>query len=208
MFRPIQELLQQILREYADGPGMNTLLSAKREYLSLAGSVHDDSEEFESKMSCFNDWFLFNYIPDQTGKNIVSTYLEKHEEIDGAIRSALLSINYSIFEYKKISFRKQIILTDLLHNQSVALSKIHGPISVLEKDLFIGRIMTYLDNCFLLDGICMLPQSAKSAVSKQCKKVRKQKDPKKEIIFLLNLESLKTKCVRFGHVDIEKIFVF
>ena len=71
-----------------------------------------------------------------------------------------------------------------------------------------GRTLSLDDQSYLLSGICILPREVRSLLTKQCKKVRKQKDPNKEVEFLLRVEFLKTKWRRYGHIEASKIFVF
>ena len=51
-------------------------------------------------------------------------------------------------------------------------------------------------------------EAAYKIVKKQAKKVRKLEDAQAEKDFLIQTESLKTKCKRYNHVDVKRIFVY
>ena len=117
-------------------------------------------------------------------------------------------MNHSLFEYSKINFQGQIILKDILHGQSIPLSKEQKILSLVEGDLFMGRVINYKGEFILLRGVSLLPSSIKSYFAKECKKIIKQNSFEAELKFLLHLESLVTKSMNYHHIDPEKIFVF
>ena len=113
-----------------------------------------------------------------------------------------------MFLFKKINFRKQIIINDILHSDKFVLSKENGTLPLVEDDLFLGRAVNYNDQWFLLNGIVTLPREVFSVLKKESKKVRKLNNSVEELGFLLNLERLKNRSIQYGHVDSSKIFNF
>jgi len=195
------------LAEYTSGPHLETLLEAKKEYFAVTGTVSEDDLEFESRMSCFNNWYVFNYHSNRGRNTVIQDYLEK-KHIDDEISNAFLEVNYSLFEFKKLNFRKQLVIEDYLHKTKIQLAKDHDQIGIIPQDIFIGRVITFKDQNYLLKGICMLPREIRSILKKESKKINKFKDSSKEIEFLLKLENLKIKWTRYGHIQTEHIFRF
>lgn len=198
--------LDKVLGLYTQGEFFNDLKEAKDKYFSLTGKLDEDKDEFESRMNSFNDWYIFQYR-QKDGSKVIEDYI-RNNQLDEELSQALLNVNHSLFEFTKTSFRKQIVLKDILHDEKITLVKNHPTISLIEGDVFTGRVIKYKGDHYLLRGVCMLPQGVKSILKKQSKKVRKQNSFEDELNYLLQLEALKTKAMHYSHIDPTKIFIF
>ena len=202
----VNEHLDKVLGQYTQGSHFDDLKSAKEKYFSITGKLDEDKEEFESRMNCFNDWYVFQYRHTD-GSKVIEDYI-RTSELDVELSQALLNVNHSLFEFAKINFKKQIVLQDILHDEKITLVKSHPNISLVEGDVFTGRVIKYKGDYFLLRGVCILPQGVKKILKKQSKKVRKLNSFEEELNFLLHLETLKTKATHYSHIDPAKIFIF
>lgn len=205
MIEQVMEHLNNALKIYSADSHYDTMLQAKNHYFSLTGQVFEEDEDYESRMSAFNDWYLLQYV-SETGCPIWNYVSEN--EIDESVSKALRTIKHSIYEYVGKNLRKQHVLKDIVHNRKIVLSKRAVIPSLLKNDLFIGRVLETEGEYFTLSGLCLLPADVKGILKKQGKQVRTLNDQKKEMEFLLLVESLKTKWVRYGHLDAKAIFVF
>lgn len=202
----VHEHLDKVLSIYTQGPHFDNLKEAKEKYFSITGKLDEDKDEFESRMNCFNDWYIFQYR-HKDGSKVIEDYIRTNQ-LDVELSQALLNVNHSLFEFSKINFRKQVVLHDILHDEKIVLVKNHPTISLMEGDVFTGRVIKYKGDYYLLRGVCILPQGVKSILKKQSKKVRKLNSFEEELNYLLQLESLKTKTMHYSHIDPAKIFIF
>lgn len=202
----VHDHLDKVLGQYTQGTHFNALKDAKDKYFSLTGKLDEDRDEFESRMNSFNDWYIFQYRHND-GSKVIEDYIRSHE-LEEELSQALLNVNHSLFEFAKINFRKQIVLKDILHDEKITLVKNHPNISLMEGDVFTGRVIKYKGDYYLLRGVCILPQGVKSTLKKQSKKVRKMNSFDEELNYLLQLEQLKTKSMHYSHIDPTKIFIF
>lgn len=202
----LKEHLDRVLVTYTQGEYFEELKEAKEKYFTLTGKLDEDRIEFEARMNCFNDWYIFQYRK-KDGLKVIEDYIRK-TDLDGDISQAFLNVNHSLFEYSKVNFKKQIILKDVLHDEKIALVKSHQNIGLVEGDFFISRVIKYKDEYYLLKGVCTLPTTVKSILKKQSKKVRNLNSFEEELNYLLALENLKTKSMNYSHIDPTKIFVF
>jgi|SRR5690606_16191686 len=198
--------LDKVLNLYTQGEFFSDLKEAKEKYFMLTGKLDEDKDEFESRMNSFNDWYIFQY-KQKDGSKVIEEYI-RNNDLEEDLSQSFLNVNHSLFEFTKVSFRKQIVLHDILHDEKIVLKKEHPNISLVEGDIFTGRVIKYKNEYVLLRGICILPKTVKSALKKQSKKVRKMSSFEEELNFLLKLEALKTKCMHYAHIDPTKIFVF
>lgn len=206
MLDTVNDHLDKVLGHYTQGQFFTDLKEAKEKYFSLTGKLDEDKDEFESRMNSFNDWYIFQYR-QKDGSKVIEEYI-RNNQLDEDISQALLNVNHSLFEFTKINFRKQIVLTDILHDEKIVLKKDHPTISLMEGDVFTGRVIKFKGENYLLKGVCTLPQGVKPILKKQSKKVRKLNSFDEELKFLLHLESLKTKAMHYAHIDPTKIFIF
>jgi hypothetical protein len=202
----VHDHLDQVLSQYTQGEFFSELKEAKEKYFVLTGKLDEDKDEFESRMNSFNDWYIFQYR-QKDGSKVIEEYI-RNNQLDEELSQSLLNVNHSLFEFNKTSFRKQIILKDILHDEKIILKKDHPIISLMEGDIFTGRVIKYKSEYYLLRGVCTLPQGVKSILKKQSKKVRKLNSFQDELSFLLHLEALKTKAMHYSHIDPTKIFIF
>lgn len=206
MLDVVNDHLDKVLNLYTQGQFFDDLKAAKEKYFSLTGKLDEDKDEFESRMNSFNDWYIFQYRHND-GSKVIEEYV-RNNQMDQEIAQSLLNVNHSLFEFTISSFRKQIVLKDMLHDEKIVLKKDHPTISLMEGDIFTGRVIKYKGESYLLKGVCTLPQGVKSLLKKQSKKIRKLNNFEEELKFLLTLEQLKTKAMHFSHIDPTKIFIF
>lgn len=206
MLDTVNEHLDKVLGQYTQGAHFTELKSAKDKYFAITGKLDEDKEEFESRMNCFNDWYIFQFRHED-GSKVIEDYI-RGGQLDVELSQALLNVNHSLFEFSKVNFRKQIVLEDILHEEKIVLEKSHPTISLVEGDVFTGRVIKYKGEQYLLRGVCILPQGVQKVLKKQSKKIRKLNSFEEELNYLLQLESLKTKATHYSHIDPTKIFIF
>lgn len=206
MITKVQDHLQEILTTYSQGERYNEMKRAIDVFAKLTGKLDEDAENFEARMNSFNDWFVFNYIKENN-HTVVEDYIME-SDISSNLVESLLGINYSLFLFSKVSFRKKIILKDILHDDKVSVSLDNSTIGLVENDLFVGRILTFDGEKYLLNGATTMPGDTLSILKKEAKKIRKLNSKEEEANFLIKLEEFKTKSLHYAHVDNSKIFTF
>ena len=199
--------LEKALTHYTSGLYYERLIEARNEYFNLTGQVNEDDEDYELRMKSFNDWYIFQFVSISSETTAINDYIFENS-LEKSLGDCLVKINYSLFEFCGKTFRGHSSFKDVLHNFKFNLSKEGNLPGLLKDDIFIGRSLNFHDNYYLLPGLCILPKEVKNKLKKESKRIRKLQDLKKETEFLLKVESLKTKWVRYGHIKPDKIFSF
>lgn len=213
MHESLRYLLEKILIQFSEEKYYDQLLVAKDYYFQKTGKVFEEDEDYESRMAAFNDWYVLEYKKEETDKTCFDKYCEKKEQ-RAEIVEAIKGTNHSIFEYTGTSFKGFHVLKDILHDEKITLAKSHPALSLVKGDMFIGRTVKYLDEHYLYNGLRVMPKEASSILKKEAKKVRKafknkeEERAKGEEDFLFLADSHKTKWQHYGHVNVDKIFVF
>lgn len=202
-----KECLEKALVEYSTGEHLKPMLEAKKIYFDKTGMAHEEEEDYEARMSSFNNWYLFEFRYPHWHLPAIQMYLEESVD-DEEAKKALMGQIHSIFEYKGKSLLGKEVLMDHLHKKKLYLSDSSQMPSLIKNDLFIGRAIPTESGHDLLSGLSILPREARSNLVKECKRVRKYDNLKEESKFLLQVESLRSKWKRYGHLDASKIFVF
>lgn len=203
----LKEHFLKALGIYTQGNHYETLLEAKKEYFTITGQANDDDDDFEVRMNLFNEWYVLQFISKRGTRTVISDYLINNP-VDDFLAKSLSSVNYSLYEYIGKNFRGFDVLHDMLHDKKIALPKESSLPSIIKDDIFVGRVLNFENQNFLMKGLCVIPKEVRSILKKECKKTRKLKNPGEELKFLLRVESFKTKWIRYGHVDATKIFKF
>ncbi len=218
MHESLRYFLEKILLKYSDKDFYDRLLAAKEFYFQKTGKVFEEDEDYESRMAAFNDWYVLEYKIEND-----STCFDKfcsENKTTPEIVTAIKGTVHSLYEYTGTSFKGLHVLKDILHDEKVTLAKNHSAPSLLKGDMFIGRVVNYLEENYLYNGLRVMPKDAASILKKEVKKVRKvykkvaegeEKEKLQSLLeskFLFLAESHKTKWQHYGHVNVEKIFVF
>lgn len=202
----IERHIEKIMEHYTSGEHYDLLKQAKDFYIENTGKIDDETDEYESRMSSFNDWFIFNFRRDD-GRRIIDDYISDFK-IDDELAKSFHNTNYSLFHFTKLNLKKQIVLKDVLHNEKFVINKDQKNIGLVADDIFVGRVISYNKENYVLRGMCILPSAILSKLKKESKKIRKLNSDTEEELFLLRLEQLKTKSLQYSHIDVNQIFVF
>ena len=201
----IQEVLETAIERYSSNHFLDSIKEAKEEYFELAGKILEDDEDYESRMNGFTYWYLTQR--ENNNKVLIEDFL-KEKSVEENVEEALLNINHSLFEYNGKGLTGKHKFKDILHNDSLSIAKDKFGYSIVKGDLFVARSVDVESEIYFLDDVSLLPREVRSILVKECKKVRKLNDKTRDLQFLMEVERLKTKWRRYGHVDPKKIFVF
>ena len=199
--------IESALMEFSKDEHYQTLVKAKETYFSKTGKVQEEDDDYENRMTLFNEWYVFHFTYGGIGDTPIRRYIARRS-LPEEITDFFMNVVHSVFEYSGKNFRGQVVLSDILHNKKVTLSKDSKKPPLLKGDLFLGRVLVSKKEGHLLNGVCLLPKEVKSKIGKKAKRVRKADDPKVEMDFLLEVEALNTKSRHYPHLEAKKIFVF
>lgn len=200
------KILNDAVEKFSSREYLEEMLKAKKEYFELVGKISDEDDDFESRMNAFNYWYISQRNAEEKG-SLLNTYLEKNQIVEEKAK-ILKELNHSLFEYRGLSFTKKHVFYDILHDIKFSISDKEFNFQLIKDDIFTARSIVDNGSNVLLDDISILPSEIRPILVKECKKVRKLKDKKRDLQFLMKVENLKTKWKRYGHLDAKKIFKF
>ena len=206
----IQLFIDTILEFFSKEPFIFEIKKAKDLFIADRGIVVDSDPEYDRYMTCFTNWFLFDYqVTDATYKPI--DYYSKINEAalkenEKALIASLLQPNHSFFQIIKI-MEKEIRVLDLFTKEKIIITE-ESINQFLHKDsIFEGWILTYQDKFYLLNGYFFHPQEVNKYITMAIKRSIKNKNgsDKQDIIIKACRARLKTDLyIKLGLKNIYK----
>lgn len=195
------------MKEYTSTDNYDVLLEARDEYFKLTGQALEEDDDYESIMNSFNDWYLVQFVSKLRIRTAIKDYALKYNP-DEDVVYALTHVKHSLFEFSGKSLGGKFQLNDILHSTKIHLAPSHPQLAMVKNDLFLGRLLKYKDEYFLMNGMSILPKEIKGLLETESKKLRKEKNFHKEKYFLFLVENLKNKWKRYGHLQADRLFNF
>jgi len=207
MKKEIKNHLENALCAYSSSKFLPGLIEAKNRFFEITGNLNEEDGDYESRMNSFNDWYLVNYVLTGLQRTQLKDYVLK-TEMSEDLGHGFLNLEYSLFEFVGKSGSSDFICSDLLRNEKILVSDSEGFPAIFKGDVFTGRIIKTADLNYFLPGICVLPKELKKSLVSASRKVTCLKSSRDLVGFLLKLEYLKTKSIRYSHLPFENIFQF
>jgi hypothetical protein len=96
----VHDHLDKVLGLYTLGSHFEDLKSAKEKYFSITGKLDEDKEEFESRMNCFNDWYIFQFRHND-GSKVIEDYIRTNQ-LEVELSQALLNVTILFLNIQKL----------------------------------------------------------------------------------------------------------
>jgi len=203
----LKQHFDQALQIYTSNDYVADLMDARKQYFSLIGQAIEEDEDYEPTMNSFNDWYLLQYIAKKSIRTWIKDYL-LNNGVDDEIIDTFNDYNHSLFECLGNTMSGCHQFYDILHDKKITLDKEHPPLALIKRDIFIGRILNYKNQSYMLPGMSVLPKEAKKILKHEVVRIIGMKNHIKEIKFLFQVEGFKNKYKRYRHLDVSKIFRF
>ncbi len=203
-----QHYLESLTENYTTGDFYRETYNAKQEYFSEFGAISEDEVDFENQMDIFMSWYLFDrnlstyelspvklFFHKQQGK-LTPEQLVYYENLTKTV--------HSIFELTKKK-EDHLLLKELGTKKKFKIKDpfYHNSFSV--KDIFEARVIPNEEFFCFANGFCLHPSEAKEFISDKIKKIRYQ-DTNQRDKFLLRLNHMKIKHLRYPHIDVKHVY--
>ena len=190
------------LNQYISSDYFDLLIEAKKRFSSLAGSVNEEDDHYESKMRAFNEWYIFDFMRDGLELTLMKEYLLFNCEIPDDQTYSLLNTHYSLFVFHGKKGAKYVF-EDLVLSKRYQLSEDMEVPVMVKDDLFTGRMIVHAEGPILLDGLTLIPKELKVMLVKHLKSL---KTIRERVAYLRRIELLAANWIRFRHIDAKRYF--
>ncbi len=200
-------LLKNLTKFASDSRFQESATRSLRRYEGLIGAIYNDDPYFDSRMTCFLEWFILEEPAADSGDRVLDIY--RHERARGS-ESELAMIDsldnhiHDIFLVKSVRQGK-IKVTALFANRNFTIDDQCLSETINRNEIFEGRIVNLNGAWLLTQGMCHHPSAALKFVKAEMKRIRKtSEDGPGEFIFRLG--SMLTRWRRARNISINEIY--
>lgn len=203
-----EKLIEKILNHFVGEEFKDELALAKKEFFENAGTLDENSEHFESRMSQFYDWYFFTRDLKGYGQTpleactLVRALRFSEEEL--RLLEILKQHRHSIFEFIKIKDH-DVYIRDLLSGKKLVVRESPWVFGFDPDELFEVRLIPQGDTYVFTRGFCFHPESAKKYILGEIKRHRKDPDLDPDAL-MLKLIKMRYKFEQYKHVKPEMIY--
>jgi hypothetical protein len=200
--------LDQVLEAYSKGEYYEEVKRAKDEFFSRVGQVAEGSENFESQMKAFLDWYLFDRPLSKSEvcpvKMFIFDFINNLPENDRSIFQDLAKSTHSLFELLKVK-GSDVYVKDLFNSENYIVEDSDVNAGFSKGDIFEGRLIQFKDKLVFGSSFVFHPKECRSFIIKEIKKIRTL-DPRNHLRLMHRLAMMKMKCEQYSHIDVKNIY--
>jgi hypothetical protein len=186
------------------------VLAARAEYFRLTGEVFEDDRNFEMRMACFLDYYVFDHRAPSSGRTAAE---ELHAEKlqagapEAAGLKAFTHTVHGLFEVRKLG-EGFVRLRDLYSGVDHDVTERRTVAGLQKGDVLEARLIPVDGGFVFSPAFCYHPREAVKSIKREVKR-RKKKEPERSAQELV-WEAAKRamKVTRYRQIAVEKIYDF
>lgn len=206
------QIVEKLLERFAAGDFTDEVVQAKKEFFETTGRLNEESDQFDSSLQQFFDWYLFTRDLSSYDQPPIQLALSEQSFVEGEAEEVLknfLQHHHSLFEFLKIK-GQDIYIRDLFSKKKYILENSEVQFGFDQDELFEARIIPMNDTFVFAKGFCIHPSEAKKFILKEIKHVRKickktGSDIEKRAL-ILRLAKMRYKMEQYHHVRWDYIY--
>jgi len=202
------EYLNRVTDEFASRNNISELKTGRKEFFDTIGTVHEEDPFFETYMTAFLDWYIFDR--DFSGKDLppIRLFYRNHfkelSDEEKKIYNDFTKFRHSLFYVKKI--RKDLLALQDLYNDDILKIESHLVVSGFkEGDIFDAILVPFKGEWHFTKSFCFHPTEAGKFIFKEMKKI-KHMEQKILMRTILKFKKLRLKLERYPHVSARQIY--
>lgn len=201
-------LMEKILHYFSGDQLKDELEMAKKEFFGTSGQLDEHTDQFDTRMAQFYDWYFFTRELKGYGQTpLESCHLVRElrfSEGENKLIENMKKHRHSIFEFIKIK-NSEVYLKDLLADKKIVVQHEDRLYGFDPKEYFEVRLIPEGDRWIFTRGFCFHPENAKKFILDEVKRHRKDSDLDPDV-FLLRLIKMRYKYEQYRHVKPEMIY--
>ena len=200
----LHQVINKVLEACTKPEVEEEVKEAKEEFIARTGKIYEEDSSFETRMSLFLEWFVFDRKLQNEGMTPLEKLLQNpnsgFSEEEMAIVKVLPENQHSIFEFSKVK-EHVIHVIDYADNKKKQIQERRKNFGLVKKDIFEARIISFEEKFYFSGPMLFHPGGAKKFIKSLFIPKDRNVD---EIIFRLSQMSLKLE--RYRHISFKKIY--
>jgi hypothetical protein len=168
----IKDSLEYLIKTVTNAPYSNNLLTARQEYNKYAGDIFDDDKSYESRMSLFLEWYVFDHIDPNSDKTVLELIINDHKKIPpNTLKtiSSFVSNIHALFTIKKIK-KNSVRVINLFNNKQYDVVEPLEKFYFCKNSIFEGRLLSYKNSYYFTGIFCFHPDDSKKFIINEINK--------------------------------------
>lgn len=207
-----EDLIERLMQHYTGSRYMSEVQAAKEDFFERAGTFDEASNEFESKMAIFTDWYLFTRPMENSGRVSIEMVLDDPSySLDDKERLNYLNLRnsrHSLFEFTKLK-GDDVYIQDLFTGFKYVIRQSKVTQGFNQDEYFEARLIPHDGGFVFSNSFCFHPASVSKFILKEVKKVNKlpeEEQAKGREDLIARLFKMKCKYEQYRHLDIHQIY--
>ncbi len=208
MITLFDEYLNRITDEFASRERVAELQKARKEFFDSIGTVHEEDPFFETYMTAFLEWYIFDRdLPEKDLPPVRLFYrihFKEFSDEDKKIYNDFTKSRHSLFFVKKVK-QGLLNLRDLHNDETLKIGSNIIVAGFKEGDIFDAILVPFQREWHFTKSFCFHPAQAKKFIFGEMKKI-KNLERKILIRTILKFKKLRLKLERYPHVSAQQIY--
>lgn len=202
------EYFNRITDEFASRDRVTELKRARKEFFDTIGAVHEEDLFFETYMTAFLEWYIFDRdLPEKDLPPVRLFYRNHFKEFsdeDKKIYNGFTKARHSLFFVKKVK-EGLLVLRDLYNDEILKIESNIVVAGFKEGDIFDAILVPFQREWHFTKSFCFHPPEAKKFIFREMKKI---KNLERKILMrtVLKFKKLRLKLERYPHVSVKQIY--
>lgn len=202
-----KQLLEELYKFSSDPRFEKKAREAHDEFEGRAGTIYEDDESYENRMTAFLEWFILEKSAADGGKRVIDVYRDERARGSEMELQLLDSLDECVHDiYNVRSVKKPYVKVDsMVSNKTYWIEDGERAETLRKGDLFEGRIIKFGKTWLMTNTLLNHPSKVLKFVKAEGKAIRRNggnglKD------FIFRLTTMRTRWERSRRIDAAEIY--
>ena len=205
----VRNYLEQLFEFAAKSIPSEQIFEAKKSYQKETGQIYEDDKSYNTRMTLFLEWYLFDNYQEQSSKTILEVLLEENPESWNADQiKTFNNFNENIqglFLVKKVKGNGVKVL-NLFTNQIHLVQEKDSGLIFRKNNIFQGRIIYFENQYYFTGNFCFHPEKTHKFIIPEAKNIEKFLSQHKNDLIKIKKKLHKVnKNLKKYEIDINKL---
>jgi hypothetical protein len=176
-------------------------------YTSKVGGIYSEDRSYESRMTLFLEWFIFECQAIQTGESVLEVYKDEMARGSDAELNLVAAMKDHVRDVFLVKSSKAGVIKAqaLYENGKYVICDSYRADLFSKGELFEARIVEVDGNWRLTNGFCHHPSAALKFIKEEMKRIRKASGNGLDEFFF-QLAAMSMKLERSRQIEVTQIY--
>jgi hypothetical protein len=205
----LREILEQLFELAAKAIPSDKILEAKKSYQKETGEIYEDDNSYNSRMTLFLEWYLFDNYIEEKSKTPLEILIEENQDTWESdkleVYKSITKSIQGIFIVKKIK-NETIKVINLFTDETYLVQEKDSRLFFRKNNIFQGRLIFFQKQFYFTGNFCFHQKKTHKYVKQEVKLINNAQSGDRK-----NLAKIKSNILKVNRklekkeAEIEKI---